>query len=62
MCNENNVMQNFYHPLRMTTLIQVALHHNATLDLVIDIFDDSLQGFRKWLTSAPAFQLMHSLR
>jgi hypothetical protein len=32
------------------------------LDLVIDIFDDPLQGCGKRLTSAYAFQFMHSFR
>ena len=57
----------FFVGIGIKNAASLATHHfgplaTFMLDLVIDVFDDPLQGRGKRLTSTYAFQLMHSFR
>jgi hypothetical protein len=65
--NVESQAQVFFAGIGIKNAAALATHHlgplaTLLLDLVIDIFDDPLQGRGKRLTSARALQFMHSFR
>ena len=66
--NVESQAQVFFVGIGIKNAASLATHHfvgplaTLRLDLVIDIFDDPLQGRGKRLTSTRALQFMHSFR